>query len=254
MLTKYQTSSALHSQISASKIPFQITGSQHHSPQHVIKRSHLAHLQSRCENNAASVCSLCESSVLGIDPVGWPWLSWPWLWITAQDGCRNDWEEPQSSECGRMYVCVCVCVIIQHGRLSARDLVSYSERALCVWVWVSALFRAPWESAELYSRCWHTGCVTTSNLVIVGHGGHGVWITEWKGEREMEKKEKEGAEEWGFTVVDAGRGEKEIKNIQRATEEKSNVGKKCNEQNNRKRWRNLNHRNTIEMRVKWTGG
>lgn len=53
-----------------------MTDTQHRGLQHVIKCSHLAHLQSRCENNAASVSSLCESSVLGTDPVGWPWLSW----------------------------------------------------------------------------------------------------------------------------------------------------------------------------------
>lgn len=53
-----------------------MTGTQHCSLLHVTKCSHLAHLQSRCEYNAASVCLLCESSVLGTDPVGWPWLRW----------------------------------------------------------------------------------------------------------------------------------------------------------------------------------
>lgn len=45
---------------------------QHHSLLHVTECSHLAHLQSCCANNAASVCSRCESSVLGTDPEGWP--------------------------------------------------------------------------------------------------------------------------------------------------------------------------------------
>ena len=49
-----------------------MTDTQSPSLLHVIKCSHFADLQSRRENNAASVCWLCESSVLGTDPVGWP--------------------------------------------------------------------------------------------------------------------------------------------------------------------------------------
>lgn len=62
----------LFSRISASDISLQMTDTQKISLQHAFKCSHL---QSRCEKNTASVHSLCESSVLGKDPVGWPWLS-----------------------------------------------------------------------------------------------------------------------------------------------------------------------------------
>lgn len=65
MLSKYLTSSDIS-----------FRNDRHtHSLLRVLKCSHLSHLLSRCENNAASVCLLCESSVLGKDPVGWPWLS-----------------------------------------------------------------------------------------------------------------------------------------------------------------------------------
>lgn len=70
--------------------------------------------------------------------LGWAWL---WLWTAAQDGCRNDWEEPRPSEWGRMYACVCVCDytagVLVYTWLSI--IVSYSERAQCVSVSLSAL-------------------------------------------------------------------------------------------------------------------
>lgn len=105
-----------------------------------------------------------------VSPVSWAQIRWgglgwagPWLWIMTRDGCRNDWEEPQSSECGERDFMARV-----PGCTWLSITVSYTERALCRSVRLSVLFRAPWESAELHSLCWHTGCVTTSNPVIVG--------------------------------------------------------------------------------------
>lgn len=163
-----------------------------------------------------------------VSPVSWAKIRWGglgWarlrLWTAAQDGCRNGWEEPRPFEWGRMYACVCVCDstawVLVYTWLSI--IVSYSERAQCVSVSLSP-FRAPWESAELHSLCWHTGRVTSSNPVIVGNGGHGGWITEEEGERQMKRKEWESE---GFTAVEAGRGEKE--RLSRV--DKSIVGKTC---------------------------
>lgn len=56
-------------------------------------------------------------------------------------------------------------------------------------VCLSALFRAPWESAELHSLRWHTGCVTTSNpRPTVGGGGHGGMNNRVRGGSKLRKK------------------------------------------------------------------
>lgn len=77
---------------------------KHRAPEDCFNYSDRSDFQSRCGNNAVSVSSLCEASVLGRNPVGWPWLSQSQSWITAQNGCKINWME----QCGRMYVCLCV--------------------------------------------------------------------------------------------------------------------------------------------------
>lgn len=114
---KYKTSWDLQSQMSVSKIPFHVTHST--APCCISLNAVILHIFSHTEGIMLPLYVCCVSPVSWAQ-IRWGGLGWagPWLWIMAQDGCRNDWEEPQPPECGR----VCVCVTIQHGYRSARDL------------------------------------------------------------------------------------------------------------------------------------
>lgn len=158
----------------------------------------ILHIFSHVVRVMQPVCSLCESSVLDTDPVGWPW---PRLWKTAQDGCRNDWEEPGRSEYGMMCVCVCMCANTAWMPVCPwlSVIVSYSERALCVWVCVSRPFSEP--HGNQLSCIHYAGTQAVSQLAILLLWGTGGLGDEEHSTRDRERNGENGAEEWRFTVV-----------------------------------------------------
>lgn len=155
---------------------------KHRAPEGCFNYSDRSDFQSRCGNNAVSVSSLCEASVLGRNPVGWPWLSQSQRWITAQNGCKINWME----QCGRIYVCLCVHTAWLHVTFHKRMILQNCSMCmhlsfLCVhacvclreYVWTP--FRAPWESSALHSLCRKRLCHKSQLAILLlwNLGTHG---------------------------------------------------------------------------------